>query len=393
MLSPTAVPVHPSRSARALLCVAIVLSGGFGAGAEAHAHVKGKHTAARVAPPPIEVATLGPALQDAQQAAFFGPYAAEQHRRVRVTRWDGTLAGLQSGPHGAAPASGNGLALMDDSVALAACSQGLLLPIDPSAIPSLGVGNGPLDVDSISPCGIGAFRTDLVLAWDKSRIDTAPNWSMFWDVARRPGKRGLARDPRGTLEIALLADGVSPDALYRTLGTEAGLDRAFRKLDQLKPYVVWWRNPAEAVRIIETGAVLMTSAPNSEIALANRAGHRDFGIQWENSLSTMQDWVLPGHPPAAGTPAGLTERERDAYALIDFTLAPARQMQFVSRYPAQSLLRKDPAGAGSLPPDSANTAEHREDAIRVDASFWAEHLPAIQARFDRWLAGTASSHP
>ncbi|MCQ8279947.1 extracellular solute-binding protein [Acetobacteraceae bacterium KSS8] len=386
-----AVPASLTRSAKALACVAAGLLAMFGP--DSGARARGAHPSARTVPPPIEVASLGGALQDAQQAAFFGPFAAAAKRRVRVSRWDGTLAALQGDGHGAAPIGGSDLALMDDSSALAACSKGLLLPIDPSAIPALGVGNGPLDVDSVSPCGIGAFRSDLVLAWDKSRIDTPPNWSMFWDVARRPGKRGLARDPRGTLEIALLADGVSPDALYRTLGTDAGLDRAFRKLDQLKPYVVWWRNPAEAVRIIETGAVLMTSAPNGEIAIANREGHRDFGIQWENSLSTMVDWVLPGHPPANPTTTRLTEGERDAYALINFTLEPARQLQFVSRYPAQSLLRKDPAAAESLPVDSANTAEHREDAIHVDAAFWAEHLPAIQARFDRWLAGTTPNRP
>lgn len=347
--------------------------------------VAGTQHATPPAQPALDVATLGGALQDAQQSALFAPFVAQTRTRLHVMRWNGALSTLQDAARTRSAPAGTGVALMDDSDALAACSQGLLLPVDPSAIPALSTSNGPLDVDSISPCGIGAFRTDLVLAWDKSRIDSVPTWSMFWDVARRPGKRGLARDPRGTLEIALLADGVAPDSLYRTLGTDAGLDRAFHKLDQLKPYVVWWRNPAEAVRIIETGAVLMTSAPNGEIATANRIGHRDFGVQWQQSLSTMLDWVLPGQPPSTGQASDPTARERAAYALIGSTLDPARQAAFVSLYPAQSLLRQDPVAAPVLPPDSADAADHRRDAIHTDAAFWAAHLAAIQFRFESWL--------
>ncbi len=344
------------------------------------------HAASPPTPPALSVATIGGALQDAQQSAFFAPFTAATQMKLRVERWDGGLATLQEQASLGSGAEAAGLAIMDDTAALAACAQGLLLPIDPSAIPALTTGNAPLDVDSISPCGIGAFRVALVLAWDKSRIDTAPTWSAFWDVARRPGKRGLPRDPRGTLEIALLADGVAPDALYRTLGSEAGLNRAFRKLDQLKPYVVWWQTAAQAVQIIETGAVLMTSAPNSDIAVANRAGHRDFGIQWQQSLSTMLDWVLPGRPAPVNAQAGPSDRERQAYALIGFTLDPARQADFVTHYPAQSLLRQAPLPDGALPPDSAEASAHQRDATRIDAAFWAAHLAAIKARFDAWIA-------
>ena len=93
-----------------------------------------------------------------------------------------------------------------------------------------------------------------------------PGWADFWDVAKYPGKRGLHRGVRGNLEFALIADGVSPGDVYKVLATSEGVDRAFRKLDQLKPYIVWWQDDAEAARILASGDVLMTSASAPAIA-------------------------------------------------------------------------------------------------------------------------------
>ena len=91
--------------------------------------------------------------------------------------------------------------------------------------------------------------------------------------------------------------GWRPGDVYRTLRTSDGVDRAFRKLDQLKPYIVWWRSGAEAARILESGEVFMTSAPSPQIALANRASHRNFGMQWAGSLSVLHSWGVMKSTP------------------------------------------------------------------------------------------------
>ena len=119
---------------------------------------------------------------------------------------------------------------------------------------------------------------------------------------------------RGNLEFALIADGVAPGDVYKVLATSEGVDRAFRKLDQLKPYIVWWQDDAEAARILASGDVLMTSAsaPRRSPSV-NRNEHRNFGIQWTASLYEVQSWaILKGSPNLrtatqflyfAGTPA------------------------------------------------------------------------------------------
>jgi putative spermidine/putrescine transport system substrate-binding protein len=51
-----------------------------------------------------------------------------------------------------------------------------------------------------------------------------------------PGTRALRNDPQTVLEAALLADGVPRDKLY-----PLDVDRAFKKLEQIKPDIaVWW---------------------------------------------------------------------------------------------------------------------------------------------------------
>lgn len=340
------------------------------------------------------VATLGGPAQDAMVQAFFSPFTAQTRIAIHPIIWDGLLATLQDWARtGTAP--DQSLVLMDNASVLVACRQGLLLPIDPGQVPDLiQNGHGRPDGDAISRCGLGAFRTNLALAWDRSRIDTTPSWSDFWDVARHPGKRGLLRSPRGTMEIALLADGVAPADVYRILDSAAGLDRAFRKLDQLKPYVVWWATPDQVVHVIQSGDVLMTLAPTDVVAAANLAGHRNFGIQWQQSIGTILSWAIPGRPAATGSDPGQApgqapgqpdDRLAHARQLLSFMADPAHQADFIGRDPGIGLLQDAVPADQTLSADSQAASQHQHGTLREDDAFWATHLDAIKARFDVWI--------
>ena len=60
----------------------------------------------------------------------------------------------------------------------------------------------------------------------------------YWKRGRSfPGNRGAYSDVARMAPFALLADGVPKDKLY-----PLDVDRAFKKLDELKPHVkVWWK--------------------------------------------------------------------------------------------------------------------------------------------------------
>ena len=120
--------------------------------------------------------------------------------------------------------------MVDSDELATGCSEGLFEKLDWSAIG----GKDHYLPQAVSDCGVGAGLASLVLAWDRDKFPATPGWADFWDVAKYPGKRGLHRGVRGNLEFALFADGVSPADVYKVLATSEGVDRAFRRLDQLK---------------------------------------------------------------------------------------------------------------------------------------------------------------
>ncbi|MBB2180826.1 extracellular solute-binding protein [Gluconacetobacter tumulicola] len=329
---PLSGPLRTFRSLRrlliGLLLLAIVPTGGNArTGWRAHALV---------------VNSLGGALGAAQDKAFFRPFAAQMKVGILRYVWDGDPQPAAS--HGSGGRAWT-VALMEDSTARAACMQGVLLRL----------GGAPGSADA---CGVPALREGIALAWDRGRIPVAPHWSDFWNVVRYPGKRGLRKDPRSTLEIALMADGVAPADVYAVLATPDGVARAFRKLSQLRPYIEWWTSPAESARIIGNGSVLMTSAVGGEVTAAG-SGQRDVGLQWEQSLDDGLSW---------GVAPDLDRATRDrARSLLHFMTQPEQVARFASLYHA----RPDAPSAQPVP---------------MDAAFWQEHLPDLSRRFADWLA-------
>ncbi|MBB2203240.1 extracellular solute-binding protein [Gluconacetobacter tumulisoli] len=296
----------------------------------------------------LAVATWGGALGKAQDQAFFQPFARARGVGVRRFAWDGD--GQVPANRPARGRHAWAMALMEDSTARIACMQGQLQRL----------GGAPGSADA---CSVPALHDGIVLAWDRGRVPTAPRWSDFWDVVRYPGKRGLRKDPRSTLEIALMADGVAPGDVYALLATPEGVARAFHKLSQLRPYIVWWTTAADSARIIGNGSVLMTSAAAGEVAAqAATGGRRDVGLQGAQGLDDGLSWGI-----APGLDAGERDRARD---LLHYMAGSDRVARFAALYRA----RPDDAAAQPLP---------------MDAAFWQDHLPDLARKFADWLAAPA----
>jgi putative spermidine/putrescine transport system substrate-binding protein len=195
-------------------------------------------------------------------------------------------------------------------------------------------------------------------------------------VAKYPGKRGLPKTVRGNLEIALMADGVAPADVYKTLSTAEGVDRAFRKLDQLKPYIVWWQTGTEAAHILSSGDELMTAAPSGRIAVADQHEHRNFGVQWNGALYHIQSWaVAKGSPDLrqaqqflyfAGLP-GLEARLFEVAGIAGFAKGLTESLSPEE----QALLSSNPGNLNA--------------ALRDDSGFWHDNDSKLQQRFDSWL--------
>ena len=235
----------------------------------------------------LTVVSWGGAYQDAQREVYFKPFMATGIKMAEES-WDGGVGTLRTKVKG-----GNNnwdVVQVESDELLIGCEEGLYEKLDWA---KLG-GKDKYLPDAVNDCGVGAIVYSFVLAYDGDKIKSDPpkNWADFFNLQKWPGKRALRKGPKTTLEIALMADGVAPKDVYKTLATDAGVERAFKKLDQIKPNMVWWEKGSQPPQLLASGEVAMTDAYNGRIATANEKDKKNFKIVWTNNLYTIDSWVI-----------------------------------------------------------------------------------------------------
>jgi putative spermidine/putrescine transport system substrate-binding protein len=308
-------------------------------------------------------------MRDALRDTFVVPFSGATGLAAQTDGWSGGLDALRDRLK--SPDTPTDLVQLGSDDLQPACDEGLLEKLDFGLIG----GKDHYLPQAVTDCGVGAVVTATVLAWDKDKFPATPTWADFWDVAKYPGKRGLRAGVRGNLEIALLADGVAPGDVYKTLSSNDGVDRAFRKLDQLRPYIVWWHDGAEATHLMVSGDALMTSAPSEAVVAADHAAHRNFAIQWAGNLSALEFWAI-----AKGS-ANL----RPAVQFLYFSGTPAIQARLQTRLAVGGTAKGEtdfltPDQLAVSPTNPANLAA----GLRQDTGFWHDNLDKLRRRFDAW---------
>jgi putative spermidine/putrescine transport system substrate-binding protein len=187
------------------------------------------------------------------------------------------------------------------------CREGLLEKLDHATLPP-GDDGTPAAEDfipgTLTECGIGQTVWATVVAFDRKRFGNNPPTRLadFFDLAKFPGRRGLRRDPRVILEWALLADGVAPEQVYTTLETPEGQERAFNVLDRIRTSITWWETGSEPVKLLDAGAVAMTSVWNGRLYRPIVEQQKDYARVGTDRSGTS----IPGEYPRVHT----TEKKR-----------------------------------------------------------------------------------
>jgi putative spermidine/putrescine transport system substrate-binding protein len=305
----------------------------------------------------------------ALRAVYLDPFKAN-FPQLAVTSWAGGLDALRAG------ASGWDVVETDAGTLRAGCADGLLEKL-PWGEPPLAAGlRDKMLPQGVTECGLGVLMHATVLAWDRGKVQGSPSWADFWDVVKVPGKRALQAGARGNLEFALLADGVLPADVYRTLNTPAGVERALRKLLQLRPYLVWWRTPEEALHILQSGEALMASMPAPLVVSANLQGGQ-LAMQPSGGLVEIQYFAIAKDSP----------NKAEALKLLAFAADPARQAML----PEQGAWGGLAKGANDkLPADqlarSPSSAAALAAEVVLDAGFWRDNDEKLTARLDAMVA-------
>lgn len=332
--------------------------------------------------PSITVVSWGDAYGRAQTLALFHPYTDKTHVDVNVTNYGGGLKEISQ-----QVASGDvqwDVVDFELEDAAAACRQGLLENLQSIELPPGTNGAGARNdfvPGALGPCWVGSVVYSQVIGVDTAQFsDSQPAMAAdFFDLARFPGPRGLRDGPKYNLELALLADGVKSWQVYSMLGTEAGANRAFAKLDAIKSSIKWWRQAAEPAEMLARGEVAMTTVLNARI----------FSIDPEPKIRTIWDGQLY-QLDVFGIPKGDPNKKR-ALDFIRFATGSqplAEQARLLPYGPARlSSLRL----VGPNPENNADMLGHLPTArnnfaraLAVDPDWWAKHGPALEARWAAW---------
>ncbi|MEL7239096.1 MAG: ABC transporter substrate-binding protein, partial [Planctomycetota bacterium] len=244
----------------------------------------------------LSTSVLGAGLAFAATAAFAGSHAKE----VTVMSWGGAYTKSQveayhkpftektgvkvnsvdsdnpAKPIRTQVEAGNvtvDVADVEYSDAIRLCDEGLIEPIDTSGLPAAPDGTAAKDdfiEGALTDCAVANIVWSTVYAYDTTKFsgDKPSTIGDFFDTKKFPGKRGMRKNAKANLEMALMADGVPADKVYEVLGTAEGVDRAFKKLDTIKNDIVWWEAGAQPPQLLADGEVSMSTAYNGLFSAA-----------------------------------------------------------------------------------------------------------------------------
>lgn len=324
-----------------------------------------------VAQEAITATTFGGAFEAAATKAWLDPFTAATGIKINKEQYDGGLAKLRA----MVEADNTTWDLLDleSNDAISGCDEGLLMKLDPKLL-------GDLDdfiPGAVLPCAVASMVWSTVYAYDTTKLSPGPTTiADFFDTGKFPGPRGLRKTPKGSLEWALMADGVPAAEVYAALGTPEGLDRAFGKLDTIKSDIVWWEAGAQPPQLLADGAVVMTMAYNGRIYDAQKTENKPFEIVWDGQVYDYEWW---------GIPTG-TKHQEAAEKFIEFFAKP-EQIAQLSNYIAYAPPRKSsvPMIEKAVLADLPTAPENFANGLQIDATFWADNIDEITARFQTWL--------
>ena len=332
----------------------------------------------------ITVVSWGGAYTKSQVEAYHKPWMAKTGNQIVSEDYNGGLAEVK-----AQVEAGNvtwNVVDVELSDAIRGCDEGLLEPIDHSMLPAAPDGTAAVDdfiEGGLSECAVANIVWSTVFAYDSSKTSGVGGIADFFDLDKIPGKRGLRKNPKANLEMALMADGVPAAEVYGILGTEAGIDRAFAKLDTIKDSVVWWEAGAQPPQLLADGEVVMTTAYNGRIFNAAAGEGKPFVVNWDGQILDFDLWVIPKGAPNMKETLDFVAFSTDTQRLADqaawISYGPARK----SSGPLVGLFND---GKTEMGPHMPTAAANLTNALVNNFEFWADNQDELNERFNAWLA-------
>ncbi|TYB42199.1 ABC transporter substrate-binding protein [Actinomadura chibensis] len=228
---------------------------------------------------------------------------------------------------------------------------------------------------TVSECGVPAFFYSTIFMYNKQKYGASPPSKIadFFDVKKYPGKRIVPPEIAvGLLEAALLADGVPQDKLY-----PLDLDRAFKKLDQIKPVTTFAQTYGQMQQMMVDKQIDMGLMLNARAYQALKAG-APFEPVWDKTIVNWDDLVIP---------KGSKNKEQAMKFIASASgeKPSARMSELASVLPIKESIK--PNFDQYQQRLNAYAPEHKDSIVRTDAAWWGKNFDMVTKRYTAWLNG------
>jgi putative spermidine/putrescine transport system substrate-binding protein len=312
----------------------------------------------------ITVAGFGGAYGDAEKAAYWDPFTKATGIQVKKLEAEVTLGAVKLQVQKGAVVWD--LVELSGPDAVAGCRNGIVEKVDYSQ-----VARADLVADAGYKCGVSAGQFTEGIGYRTDKIKKPPTWQDFFDTEAYPGKRTMEKYLQdGTLEYALLADGVPKDKLY-----PLDVNRAITKLKSLGDDVIFVDSLAQASQLLTSGeAVMIQSASGRMIPLINAGLPVGFEPNGERA------------PFVFTIPKGAKNAE-NAMKFLKFVASCASCSQTMARLTGYSGPNKDgdkglSAGERAYLPTNPSVVAK---SFPQDIEWWTKNAEEAQAAFDKFF--------
>jgi putative spermidine/putrescine transport system substrate-binding protein len=313
----------------------------------------------------VYVNSYGGVWETSWKKAFFDPFTAQTKIQVK------TVPGVSFAKLKAQVQTRNfdwDVVNLGDVEYAQAVREGLLEKVD-----KIAAKTDELPPEIVREYAITSYSlgTNIVYRKDKFPNGGPQSWADFWDVKRFPGPRCMYDRSFTCLAFALLADGVPADKLY-----PMDIDRAFRKMSELKPHIkVWWREGTQSQQLIRDGEVDMIAMWSAR-AVDLIEDKVPLELVWNGAEIYNSNLMVPRGDPNA----------KNAWEFCNFVAQAKPQAEFAMMLPygpanlgaralmTEARLRQTPAW-----PDNIKVG------FKHDAEWLAPHLAQIRERWTQWL--------
>ena len=314
----------------------------------------------------LVVLSWGGALEDAEREAIFKPFEQQYHVRIR-----------EASP----PDYGKIKAMIDEGkpeydvmnvdadFVPRALRQNLLEKLDFSVIDSTD-----LDPETVTPYSVGAEIFGNNITYNTKVFSEANHphtWAEFWDVKKFPGGRTFQKRPTPLLEMALLADGVPLDSVY-----PIDVDRAFKSLDKIKPYVkTWWETGAQSVQLLTDNEVPLGMLWSGRVLTA-QSQNMPVALEKNQCVLALDSWVIPRG----------TKKKDLAMKFIAFATSAKVDAAYATAYPYAPInLKSYDLLSDSAKEKLTTNPQVRKTQLMTNVNWWVDNFDAVNDRFQKWL--------